>query len=178
MTATKSTNSTTNTKPTSSIVSATWGVLGVAFVLLECVVRLGRRAWSAIADGLDPTEWVLLLVSLVAFGYGEGYLALHRRFAPRVIDRAFEPSSGARTILAPLYALALLSPARAAMIRAWCGLALIVAAALIVRALPTPFREIIDAGVALALAIGLASLTRRFAGRLRSLRRALPTCDG
>lgn len=155
------------------IAFAAWGVLGVALMLLECVVRLGLRARSAAGAGLAAREWLLLLAVLVAFAYGEGYLALHKRFAPAVIARVFDrpTPSGARAILAPLYALGLISDDRAAMRRAWCGLALIVAAAVGVRSLPSPIREIVDAGVALALAIGLGSLTHRFADRLRSLRR-------
>lgn len=151
---------------------ATWGVLGVALTLLECVVRLGHRALVAVAGGLETHEWAGLFLSLVAFGYGEGYLALHKHFAPRVIARAFEPTTPRGLWLAPLHALGLVGGARRELARAWGGAALIVLAIVLVRASPSPVREIVDAGVACALLLGLVSIALRFTARVVDERRS------
>ena len=154
-----------------SRVFALWGVGGVALTFLECILRLGHRAATLLAGGLGTipsTQWATLLAIVVAFGYGEGYLVLYKRFAPRVVDRAFARTnpSGLVIGLAPLYVLDLVGSDRRATARAWLGVALIVAAALSVRALPSPWRESVDAGVALALLLGLSSMATRSLSRV------------
>jgi len=152
-----------------------WGVGGVALSLGMAIFRLGKRALLLRERGLAPFEWAVLVVCALAFAYGEGYRALHLRFSPRVIARvaALTPASGAgvgvgRALLAPVYALGLIQRDRAGALRAWLAVALIGLAVAIVRALPDPWRAIIDASVVLALSIGLVSLVVRFAAWLRS----------
>jgi hypothetical protein len=147
-------------------------VAGVALSLGAAIFRLGKRALQLRERGLEPFEWAVFVVCALAFTYGEGYRALHLRFAPGVIARvaALTPASGlrvGRALLAPLYALGLIQRERAAVLRAWLSVALIVLAVVIVRELPEPWRGIIDASVTLALTIGLVSLLARFAIWLR-----------
>jgi hypothetical protein len=54
--------------------------------------------------------------------------------------------------------------------KAWLSVALIVCAVLIVRALPEPYRGIIDAGVAVALSIGLGALIIGYLAAVRTKR--------
>ena len=153
-----------------SIAFAVWGVLPLGLMLLECIVRLGHRALLAVASGLEIREVFGLALSLAVFGYGEGYLALHKRFVPRVVARAFAPAGGVSLGVAPLYVMGLVGDDRRQVFRGWLGVAGIVCAILVVRALPSPFREIVDAGVASALGLGLVSTSLRFAAAVRSSR--------
>jgi hypothetical protein len=146
-------------------VTASWAVLGVAAALFEGIFRLGARALGTIRSGLEPTEWVALASAVVLLVYLEGYCSLQRRFVPQLISRALSlPDARDVTsmLLAPLYALSLIGAERRRRARAWVGLTLILGAVLAVRALPDPWRGIVDAGVAAALAWGTAALLARF----------------
>jgi hypothetical protein len=143
--------------------ASSFGLFIVALTLFEAVYRLGTRAVLSVREGLSPAHWGLLLVSVVAFAYGEGYRALHRRFVPHVLARASELSTRAGLglrdwLLAPFFLLCLAQAEPAELRRAWLSVGLIVAAVVVVRQLPEPYRGIIDAGVAVALCIGLCSL--------------------
>jgi hypothetical protein len=135
----------------------------VAVTFAEAIYRLGARALATLQVGLSPTQWVALLLSVSLFGYGEGYRALHLRFVPKLLERAQRLCAAPRTpveaLLAPLHALGLVHATRSTRVQAWLSVALIVLAVLAVRTLPEPWRGVIDAGVAVALCIGLGSLT-------------------
>jgi hypothetical protein len=135
--------------------------------------RVGQRALTLRPRELTPLQWAVFAVCTLTFAYGEGYRALHRRFTPAVIARAATLANGARArsvfaLLGPLYALGLFYPDRKVCLRAWLSTTAIVLAVFIVRALPDPWRAIIDASVALALAIGVSSLLGRFSLWARS----------
>lgn len=154
------------------LVIATWAVVGVGLLLLEGIVRLGARAVALVRAGLDGPMWLALALVLAVFTYGEGYRALQRHFAPKVVTRALDAGarlSGCLPVLAaPLYAMSLVGADRRTLARAWAGVALIVVAACAVRALPTPWRGIVDAGVVSALAWGLVALAAQFTQALRA----------
>jgi hypothetical protein len=156
---------------------STFGLSLVGLTLVEAVYRLGTRALLSISEGLSPGQWVLLCLSIVAFAYGEGYRALHRRFVPHLLERASELSSDARPplrtwLLAPGYLLCLVQAAPLERRRAWLSIVLIAGAVLVVRRLPEPYRGIVDAGVAVALSIGLVSLLLGYAAAVRGRARS------
>jgi len=149
-----------------------WAVSFVVMTFASAVYRLGSRGLALFDRSLQVHEWVALAVCAVLFAYGEGYRALHLRFVPAVLARvaALADASPHRPgiwLVAPLCALGLVQRDRAARLRSWTGLALIVLAITVVRRLPQPWREIIDASVALALTIGIVSLVLGFARWLR-----------
>lgn len=141
--------------------ASAWALLGVAALFVEAIVNLGRRGLDTVRTGLDSWEWLALLLLTAAFVYGEGVRALQRKWAPRVLARSLAVAgerSLALRLLAPLYALMLVGAPRATLVRAWLGITAIVAAVLVVRALPAPWRGIIDLAVAAALLWGLGAL--------------------
>ena len=138
-----------------------WAVLGVALVFVQAILALGERGLQTVRAGLDTGGWIALVLLTAAFVYGEGIRALQRRWVPSVISRAGQlrgESSPLLRILAPLYAMALVGASPRALVRAWAGVAGITAAVLIVRALPDPWRGIIDLAVAAALCWGLGAI--------------------
>jgi len=161
---------------------ALWAFGGVALTFVEAVWRLGARALDTVREGLAAGHWLALIAIVLVLCYFEGYRALQRKFAPRVVARALEAGSqlsGCWPVIgAPLYALGLFGAPRATILRTWLGVAAIVGAVLIVRALPPVWRGIVDAGVAAALAWGLVALVVWFRGALRGeLRTSLQRND-
>lgn len=146
----------------SSDVVAAWAIIGVGITFVEAIARLGARGLETIAGGLAIHEWIVLAGLVSFFCYFEGYRGLQKRFAPLVVARSFalasEPRSTLIVVLAPLYAVALLDTDRRRVTRAWLGVAGIVIAVVLVRRLPAPWRGLVDAGVACALAWGLVAI--------------------
>ena len=144
---------------------------GVAALFVDATFQLGRRGIATMRAGLEPLEWLAFALLVVAFVYGEGVRALARRWVPATIDRAFRLGADSpltHKLLAPLYAMTLIGAPRPALARAWVGVLLIVLAVLVVRALPEPWRGIVDFAVAGALAVGLTAIVVR---SLRAARR-------
>ncbi|MFW6084942.1 MAG: hypothetical protein ACODAA_07000, partial [Gemmatimonadota bacterium] len=138
-------------------VASLWAVSGVAALFAWAVIRLGWYGVVTIREGLDPVHWLALGGLTVAFVYGEGYRALERRWVPHLYRRARAlrtESSAAVRLLAPLHGLSLIAASRRHLLRAWLGTLAIVGAVFVVRALPTPWRGIIDFAVAAALLWG------------------------
>lgn len=148
--------------------AAGWAVLGVTAMFVEAIWRLSMRALHTLDAGLSVAEWTAFGTMLAIFGYYEGFRALHLRFVPALVHRAFSIGPGrSAAVLAPFTALALVNVPKASLRHGWLAVALIVAAVLIVRQFPEPWRGIIDGAVAFALSIGLVSMLGRFAARLR-----------
>ncbi|MET0389336.1 MAG: hypothetical protein ABW321_25405 [Polyangiales bacterium] len=150
-----------------------WAVGALAVLFLEAIVRLGGRGLTTLASGLSALEAAAMTALTLLFAYGEGYRALHRHFVPNVLARlARLPPPGqlsfTRWLLAPFYALGLAHVDGPSLRRGWASVAAIVLAIVVVRALPEPWRGIVDASVAVALSIGLLSLVGRFAMSLRA----------
>lgn len=141
----------------------------IALTFLESIHRLGSRAMATAQAGLSPGQWLAMIAIVAGFVYVEGYRALQVKFAPLVVSRALEIGSrrlSISTLLsAPFYSLSLIGAPRPALLRAWLAVALIACAVWVVRALPSPIRGLVDAGVAAALMWGLVALILEFARR-------------
>ena len=151
-------------------IASGWAVSGVAGLFAWAVYRLGARGLETLRSGLGVFEWTAAVVLTAAFVYGEGLVALDRRWVPRLFERARRLRGERRLlprVLAPLYGLALLGSDRAEVARGWAGTLAIVVAVLVVRALPEPWRGIVDFSVAAALAWGLSAIVRRFPAVVR-----------
>lgn len=144
---------------------------GIVVLFIEAAWRLAVRGVITIRAGLEPFEWLILIVLTIAFIHGEGVRALQRRWIPGVYRRIAalrDEKSVLYRLLAPLYAMSLIGATRSTLVRAWRGVVLIVAAVFIVRALPEPWRGIIDLGVASALAWGTVVLLYHAGSLFRS----------
>jgi hypothetical protein len=147
-----------------SAMASWWAVSGVAGLFAWGAYRLGARGLETLRSGLGAFEWTAAIVLIVAFVYGEGLVALDRRWVPKLFERARRLRDEHRLLprlLAPLYGLSLLGSDRTEVVRGWAGTLAIVAAVFVVRALPDPWRGIVDFAVAAALAWGLSAIVRR-----------------
>lgn len=146
-----------------------WAVAGVVFLFAEAALRLAARGVATVRGGLAPLEWVVLIALTAAFVYGEGIMALQRKWVPYVLARVerlrAEPLLVYR-IAAPLYAMSFIGPPRRSVLRAWAGVTAIIMAVLIVSRFPEPWRGIVDIAVASALTWGALALVH---GAVRTL---------
>lgn len=151
-------------------IAVLWALAGVAALFGSAVFRLGGRGIETIVGGLAPVQWVALTVLTFVMVYGEGVVALQRRWVPKLIERAraLRDERFGLQLLAPLYGLSLVGAPAPRLIRAWLGTGAIVTAILIVRSLPDPWRGIVDFAVAAALGWGLVSIARRAPHAFRS----------
>lgn len=160
-----------NARPSVSLVVATWGVLGVALLLTQAVVRLTPIALEPILLGTLSSFQAAVYVAWVAFSlYSEGYRGFQKAFVPRTVARAFylaraKPSW--LSLVAPLFCMGLVHARPRRLATSWTVVALITGAVIVVRSLPTPWRGVVDGGVVVGLLYGLVSLVIAFARALR-----------
>ncbi len=136
-----------------------WGVGGTLLLLTGSVWRLSIKAGALRSDSLEPYHWAFGLCWLAFMVYTEAWKGFHKQFAPRVVQRAIMlPRTLPLQIAAPLVCMGLLhaSPRRLFISRALVvGIVILVQ---IIRITPTPWRELVDFGVAVGLGLGTLSL--------------------
>lgn len=106
-------------------------------------------------------HWFALLFSVVYMAYAEGYKGFHRGFAPRVVQRATYLHNNPRPhhiLLAPLFCMGFIYATRRRKLLSLGLTVMIICFVMIARLLPQPWRGIVDAGVVVGLAIGIASI--------------------
>ena len=151
---------------------ATWGVVGVALLLTQAVVRLGFVAADPFVTGrgLTPFETAVCAAWVLVSLYSEGYRGFQKAFVPRTVARAFHLARRPTPLLvalAPAFCMGLIHARRKRLVTSWSIVSMIVLAVVLVRRLPVPWRSIVDLGVVLGLLWGLASLLATFARALR-----------
>lgn len=142
--------------------AAAWGVTGQLLLLLAAIGRLFPVAREGLtAHVLGTGEWLLAGVTLAAFGYFMGHRGLQRGYAPRVVARAVHLAQHPRpshALLAPLYCMGLVHASARRRIASAVLVVTMVGLVVLVRAVPQPYRGIVDAGVVLGLALGVAAV--------------------
>jgi hypothetical protein len=148
------------------IIIASWGIGGVAALIVRALVTLTPMALEPIRSGaLAPWHWAVLIAWVCTNAYAEGVVGFHRKFSPRTVDRALylaRHRSFWRAVLAPAFCMGLFSASRRTKTVAWGLIVLIFVLVVLVRQLAQPWRGIIDAGVVVGLSLGLASLLGLF----------------
>lgn len=147
-----------------------WAVGGVLLLLGQAIFRLSAVAWEALVHfELTGLEQMIAISWTLTSCYMEGYRGFQLRFVPRVLARAHhlsEHPDSISSVFAPLYAMAFFRATRRAKIVAWGVSLLVIAAILVVRSLPQPWRGIIDVGVVAGLSWGAVCLLVGAARRL------------
>jgi hypothetical protein len=144
-----------------SVISAVWGVTGVALLLGSAVYRLTPFAVEALKSNFAWYHYLFLFFVLVFMAYFEGYQAFQQGFSPRVAARARYLRSHRNALhafFAPLFCMGYFHAPRKRRIASLSVTAGIIVLILLVRLLPQPWRGIVDAGVIVGLAWGLLAL--------------------
>ena len=159
---------------------AVWGVGWVIWLLGRAVVRLTPIAIAPWQDeSMNATHKALYIAWLLFNGYAEGYRAFQKKFAPRVVSRAVylaHHPTPLRLVLALPFCMSLFHAKRRQRIVSWTFIAVLILVIVAVRALPQPWRGIIDGGVVFGLGWGVLVLTWLLAKYLLT-GQAPPTTD-
>ena len=141
---------------------ATWGVAWVLALLANALYRLTPIALEPWLEGqMNPFHMGICLLWVGINAYTEGYRGFHLRFSPRVVGRAFHLAENPRprdVVLALPFVMSLYHAKRRQRIVSWVFIVALVAVIVAVRALPQPWRGIIDGGVVVGLALGALSV--------------------
>ncbi|MGR8918719.1 MAG: hypothetical protein ACU85V_03795, partial [Gammaproteobacteria bacterium] len=108
----------------------------------------------------DWRHHAALWLNLVFMAYSEGYRGFQRSYSPRVAARACHllwQATPAKALVAPLMLMGFCYAPRRRIVGAWLLTLAIIGVVLVYRSLPQPWRGILDAGVVLGLAWGLAA---------------------
>lgn len=151
------------TPPTGlGLLAAGWGVLAISVMLGQALWRLIPIAWEPLRDGqLTPLQGVLYAAWVLFTAYSEGYRGFQKSFSPNCAARAVALSRKPtllRAILAPAYLMSLFAASRRKLIASWLLVIGITVLVIAVKALPQPWRGIVDGGVVIGLGWGLISL--------------------
>ena len=141
---------------------ATWGVLWVLALLANALYRLTPLALEPwLEGGMNTWQIGLYLGWAVLNAYAEGYRGFHLRFSPRVVGRAFHLSRNPRPldlVFALPFVMSLYHAQRRQKIVSYTFIVVLTAVIFAVRALPQPWRGIIDGGVVVGLGFGALSI--------------------
>jgi len=139
---------------------AVWAVVGFSWILLDAILRLGILAWQGLSGGIEPLQWVALILFVVFMAYSEGYRGFQKMFSPRTAARAlylFNHPSLWSGLLAPAFCMGFFRATRRPLLVAWVGTALVIGLVISLRWVPQPWRAMVDAGVVVGLSWGLLS---------------------
>mmetsp|Transcript_9479 Transcript_9479/g.16590 ORF Transcript_9479/g.16590 Transcript_9479/m.16590 type:complete len:217 (-) Transcript_9479:78-728(-) len=154
-----------------------WGSVFLTLVgASHGVTSVGLKAFASDAVPLLPWQWGLLLVLVCFFSYFEAYVGFHKSWAPWVVRRCLrlprliscDVLSILTLVLAPFYAMGFF---RASNRRLLISLVLYPSIVLLivgVKALPSPYHELVDLGVAFGIWGGTLSFLFYFIGAIWS----------
>jgi hypothetical protein len=144
-----------------SAFGAAWGVIGVIVLLASAVYRLSGAARGALSLSWHWYHWLFFLFVIFFMAYAEGYRAFQQRFSPRVAARAkylMNHPGVFRIMFAPIFCMGFFHATRKRKITSISVTAGIIALVILVRAVPQPWRGIIDLGVVIGLTWGIVSI--------------------
>lgn len=156
----------------SQLAVVAWSVGGVLLLLAQALWRLTPIALQPLRDGMTGLQWSVYFGWILVNGYAEGYRAFQLRFSPRVVARALHVARHPRPLhvaLAPLFCMSFFHATSRGRAAAWGVTLGVVAAILVIRLLPQPWRGILDAGVVVGLGWGAAALIVSAVRGLRGL---------
>ncbi len=156
------TENTHQLRPTAAgVLAACWGIGGLALVLTDAALRLSKYMLAAFDYEWSLLQWAVFLGNTAFMAYAEGYRGFQKSFVPRTVSRAFALSSNPswlNGLLAPFYCVGYYGAGPRTAKVMWIGTMLIVAAVLLIRQLPQPWRGIVDAGVVVGLSWGVIAI--------------------
>lgn len=154
------------------VLSACWGILGVALMLLQALHRLTPLALAPLQSGELTLMQGLLYATWVLFmAYSEGYRGFQLRFAPSCAARALNLAQSPTlltALLAPAYCMGLFAAPRRRMVTSWALVIGITALVMLVKLLDQPWRGIVDGGVVVGLSWGLVAIVASTSSTFRA----------
>ena len=138
-----------------------WGLGGVIALLSSAVLRLVGLSIEAFGYTWDWRHWTVFILNIAFMAYSEGYKGFQKSFAPRVVARAQalrESPSFLRLLLAPLFCMGYFHATRRRLISVYALAIGIITLIVAFQYISQPWRGILDCGVVIGLAWGIASI--------------------
>lgn len=142
------------------VVAACWATMGLSALLLYAIVRLSMVVADGAVGSWDWRHWTVAAGNAVFMAWSEGYRGFQLKFSPRPAARVkwlLHHASVVSTVLAPLFAMGFFNATRRRMLGVYGLTAFVAGAIIVVHALPQPWRAVLDIGVVIGLAWGVAS---------------------
>ncbi len=137
-----------------------WGVGGFALLLGIALWRLTPLALESFEHAWGWPHVTVFVLNLAAMAWFEGYRGFQKAYSPRFAARCrqwAETATWPQALIAPLVSMGFVQAPRRRIVTTWVLTVGIVLVVLLYRQLPQPWRGILDAGVVLGLAWGLAA---------------------
>ncbi len=170
------------TESTLAHVVVLWGVIQVLSILLNAIKRLKDRAILPLKQkDLNKAQWTLYVCSILGMIYKEGYEAFQLKWAPLVVKRAFmlttpgHPLTLSNMLFTGPYAMGMFGATTKRMIVSWSVTIGVTSLVQVVKKMPYPYRNIVDAGVVAGLTYGCCALVFVTAQTMQS--GVLPSVD-
>jgi len=142
------------------ILAVAWGAGGFLALLAWALMRLGPLVADSLALPWAWFHWALFALNLVLMAWFEGYRGFQQNYAPRFGARCeylYRQASPLQVLIAPLVCMGFVNAPKRRVIAALALTSGIILVVLLYRQLPQPWRGILDAGVLLGLAWGMAA---------------------
>lgn len=134
-------------------------------------MRLGPLVMDGLALPWAWFHWALFALNLVLMAWFEGYRGFQQNYAPRFAARSeylYRHASLLQVLIAPLVCMGFVNAPKRRVIATFALTSGIILIVLLYRQLPQPWRGILDAGVVLGLAWGMAATAWHVALALRN----------
>lgn len=141
--------------------AATWGIVGICFILGNAIFRLSVISLESLSYSLAWYHWAIAIVWTGFMAFSEGYRGFQKGFSPRVAARIAylkENPTPIRLVFAPLFCMGYFGIARRRQIITVVITLIIIGVVQLVHLLEQPWRGLIDFGVVIGLIWGLVSL--------------------
>lgn len=142
------------------LLAACWAITGFSLLILRALQKLLAISIDAFDFSFTPLHWAALLATILFMAYSEGYKGFQKGFSPRFAARMrylLHSGSVLERLLAPFYCMNFFNAPRRRMLVSYMVLLAILLLIFIFQMIPQPWRGILDAGVVVGLAWGLAS---------------------
>ncbi|NNC54497.1 MAG: hypothetical protein HKO07_02110 [Pseudomonadales bacterium] len=148
------------TLQTANPIAAAWAIAGFSALMLQAIYKLLTISIDAFNYSFSKIHWLALIANIVFMAYSEGYKGFQRGFSPRFAHRArhvYLQGTFVERTLAPFYCMNFFNAPVRRMIVSYLLLLMILVFIFLFQRIPLPWRGILDAGVVVGLAWGLAS---------------------
>ena len=142
-------------------IAGIWGIVGISLLLTSSVWRVAQVVVDGLAYPITLVHLPAAVLWMGFMGYTEGYRGFQLGYSRRVVLRALSLQAETRLlprVLAPLTCMGLIFAPWSRLRVSWFVVLAIVGVVSVVRAIPQPWRAIVDAGVVLGLGWGLVAV--------------------
>lgn len=142
------------------VIAVIWAIIGLLILLGFACWRLSTYTIESFSMPLNSMHWVVFIGFTAFMAHGEGYKGFQKKFSPRFAARCKYLSRNTTTLqllLAPLFCMAYFHAPKRRVIATCALTVMIIIFIFTFRLIPQPWKGLLDFGVVLGLAWGMAS---------------------